>query len=140
MTYDDIMQLEPTLSPNNSEMLFRALLTHDWRYYSSVVTPDIDVLIERFLKSHARMPGFVTDEILAVVPIEVFEWRTSAGVGTHGALFTNGAVVSIVGTHGQMVNMLFVDETTADRWRYPEGYLKYGERADEEFTERPIQT
>lgn len=140
MTYDEVMQMEPTLSSNNSEMLFRELLTHNWRYYSNHTTLEIDTLIERFLQSHARMPGFVTDEILAVIPIEVFEWRTPAGVGTHGALFTNGAVVSIAGTEGQLVKMLFIDETTADRWRYPEGYFIHGERADEEPTERPIQT
>lgn len=139
MTYEEIMQLETTMSSNNSQKVFLELLYGEWRFYSNQVTPVTDELIDRFLQSHARMPGFVTDEILAVVPVEIFGWRTDSGVGTHGALFTNGAVLSITG-EGKQVKLLFIDEATAHRWGYPDGYSVRSERANEESAERPVQT
>lgn len=124
MTFDELLTAEPTLSQNNSKALFYEICHQHWRCYSSALTEEVTQLTERFLRSHARIPGVVTEQMLATLPMEVFRYTTDAQLKVFGALFINGAVAMVVPADLPGVQLLFVSDSTAAEWNYPdEGYL-----------------
>lgn len=134
MTLEELLLAQPTMSENNSEKLMIEIMTQpDWRCYSSAIFPGCVGLIGRFLASHAKQPGLVTTEMLALVPITVFGYHvTHSGVRVRGATFLNGAVVVVYPPQDTATHLLFVDEATATTWSYPdEGFRRLNDPAEE---------
>lgn len=127
MDYEYIRLADSTLSANVSEITLREICERGWRCYSSVFVSQTETLIQRFLASHARMPGVLTEEMLALIPIDILRYTNKEnGVRVEGATFTNGAVVTVLGTDGTSVKLLFIDDVTAERWKYPDGHQYLG--------------
>lgn len=134
ITYDQVLLASPTLSENNSEKIMIELLTKEgWRCYSSAIFPECMGLIMRFLASHAKQPGIVTNEMLALVPVAVFGYHVShSGIRVKGATFLNGAVVAVFPQEEPATQLLFVDEETATTWSYPnEGFRRLTDSEEE---------
>lgn len=128
MRYDDIRTMDVNLSENNGQLILKEIWGQsDWRCYSDALTSDTGSLIERFLVSHARMPGILMDEMLALVPVTVFRYTNKEnGVRVEGATFINGAVITLVGRDYSRTKLLFVDDKTAERWSYPNSHQYLG--------------
>lgn len=123
MTYEELLVTEPTLSQNNSQKLFFEICHQGWRCYSNALG-DIESLVDRFLTSHARIPGAVTEQMLANQPLETLMYNVE-GLRVIGSLFLNGAVVSIFPPGKPSTQLLFVSDSTAERWSYPNHSYRY---------------
>lgn len=124
MVLDEILTMDATISENISRGVVLELFQQGWRLYSHKTTWDIEGLINRYLASHARLPGVLTDESFAWRPIEVFYFREN-GIVHRGALFLNGAVyVQQDLTTGDTATLLFVSNETAEKWVYPDGFVE----------------
>lgn len=128
MTMEEIIFAEATLSENNSLLAYHAICTEqrDWRVYSPMFShygiEEVNTLISRYLTSHAMMPSLITKEVLAGHPIEIFSATIGDAFRIHGGLFANGAVVNVKPAQQETYNILFIDDSVATRWGYPEGY------------------
>lgn len=125
MTYDDLLTIEPTLSENVSRGMFHEILQQGWRAYSSeeLGQEETQQLVDRFLRAHARIPGLITEKMMATMPIDSFRYTTEEGARILGSLFLNGAVVTVFPPNIGSTLILFVNDATAEQWKYPEdGY------------------
>jgi hypothetical protein len=127
-TIEELPNTEASLSPNLSAALLKEVFEQSsWRLYVSSDNFQTKGLVNRYLASHAQVPGGVSSTMHGFVPIETFRFVASSKL-YEGFLFSNGAVVHIQDAHGKMVLGLFIDEQTADMWGYPPSFLSYEER------------
>ena len=124
MTLDHILEQAPTLSPDQSYLLILGLGTQPWRCYSSQTFPDTRELIDRFIRSHGRIPGLITETMLSPLPAQVFSYYDDTSRASYkGGLYSNGAVVYVLHPTKGATWTLFIDDHTAREWGYPrEGY------------------
>lgn len=133
MDVNELLGLEPTVSEYTSEtILLEVVHKEDWRCYASRNYEGASDLAERFLKYHATVPGFVSDELRAKKPVEVFFFVTGDESSAKGGLFKNGAVLVAHSSEGQDIS-LFIDDASAQRLNYPdEGFVYLSDVREEE--------
>lgn len=132
MRYKDIPSMQATVSANVSQGMFIELLNKaNMRLYTSVLYPNLEQLIDRFLASHARIPGIVTEQTLGIIPINVIRWdKRQEQLRIEGVIFLNGAVCTMYAPD-KVISFFFVDDHTAKSFHYPEvGYKMLGSAID----------
>lgn len=130
MELNDFTTLNPTLTESHSVAAFLEILTHEgWVCYTSTRSThvDVDALANRFLRSHALVPGLVTEFTLATEPVAVWYWKEDNGETYKGGLFSNGAVHLRFGPDGSSDVMLFVAKETTQKWGYPDDFFIWPE-------------
>lgn len=133
MLLADLAAMAPTANEEASFGLWTELCRQGWRCYSSELTEMMD-LAERFVASHARIPGVFGNSMVATRPVEVFGWQgAETGNILRGVLFLNGAV-AWVRVGNQELTLLLVDEETASTWGYPEDYERMERQVASEET------
>lgn len=134
LVLSDIDGLSATLSENISLGVYMELVT-DYRLYPSNKLDGVEQLARRFLSSHARVPGVLTKETIATIPVAVFQCPYPAEFGCNGRikglLFSNGAVAKLAelsegGEVREEALHLFVDDRTAKIWGYPSDFYQQG--------------
>ena len=97
----------------------------EWRCYNKNVlgTPkEVEHLAERYIISHATVPGLLTEETISVTPMFVFEFEYDAQ-RVKGLVFLNGCVIKIE-TPELTHYMLFVQDGVAKAWKYPSKFIR----------------
>lgn len=127
MNLEGLIAAAPTHSFDGSRALLLEIMQRtDWRCYSSKAGVDTKPLVERYLQHHARVPGVLRHDALALIPAAVLEMQDPDGTSYKGALFMNGAVL-LIQHPGELVYTLFIEHDTAERWGYPtEGHTTIG--------------
>jgi hypothetical protein len=125
---EDLFDTEATKSPQVSFEIFNDIYKkEDWRLYTSVTHVETESLINRFLNSHAQIPGGLSETLPGFVPMAVI--RFGAQERLHEALiYINGAVMFISDKDYKGAWFLFVSDTTAQTWGYSPNYLNVEER------------
>lgn len=133
MEIEELYNLETTLSENLSIGLWNDTLRQDWRCYHSKKYWDTHHLIERFISSHSRHPGPLTETMLSSLPVAVGFWKSSNKRSfVRSYLYSNGAIFFLFQENMLTDEYLFVDHTTAERWVYPDDWFLYRDTLSEE--------
>lgn len=124
MKWEDILENPPTSDDLTSYMVFSEILAFtEWRCYSSEQFPQIEWMIEEFIGGQAKMPGLISEELLAIRPIQILYGKTGP-YNLRGATYLNGAYFEVTSKEGQVNILLFIDDDTANVFNYPsEGYI-----------------
>lgn len=119
----EIHQCTPTLSPSESVgVLVDVLHGKDWIGYSDKSTNEFNRLVYRFSKSHARIPGVITDSTSAIIPMAIARTPWTDDYIAEGCIYKNGAIIRFWGSEPDSdyeERFLFVDKETAKFWNYP---------------------
>ncbi len=125
MTIDELLALNPSMSEYTSQKLILELFHKpEWRCYASKTHPESEALAERFLKHHAKLPGFLSREIHAHRPVDVF-FATDGEASVKGGLFLNGAVIISHNPGKPRSVSLLIDDAVAQRNHYPDEDFVY---------------
>lgn len=120
MTIDELLVLNPSMSEYTSQKLVLELFNKtEWRCYASTVCAESEALAERFMRYHARLPGFISREIHAHRPVDVF-FATDGEASIKGGLYLNGAVLVSHNPGKPRSVSLLIDDAVAQRSNYPD--------------------
>lgn len=125
MTIDELLALNPSMSEYTSQKLILELFHKpEWRCYASTTCDNSEELAKRFLRYHARLPGFISREIHAHRPIDVF-FATDGEASVKGGLYLNGAVIISHNPHKDRSVSLLIDDALAQQNTYPDKDFVY---------------
>lgn len=125
MDIDELLSKEPNMSEFSSKKLLLEIFSkEEWRCYGSNICDESEELASRYLKHHARIPGLISNEMVAHNPASVFYFADDEDrESVKGGLFSNGAVI-FSHAEGKRSTSLFIDEAAAQRLGYPDkGYV-----------------
>lgn len=133
MEWDKISELKATVSENVSQGILQDifLTQRGWVFYSTNFEIATIKYINRYLASHARVPGILPDSLtLGLVPIDIVRVK-SGDLMMEGAVFLNGATLRLH-TPTNVVDYLLMQRSDAEFWNYPPTYKDVVEEKNDE--------
>lgn len=123
MLLSDFLKMKPQFSGDAGANILANMISQEgWGWYKTGTHPAVEELAGRFLRSHALIPGLITETTYGVIPMETFECEavlSGSTVEVRGGYFLNGGVSVWVFPDGEQKVWLFVDRDTIETWGYP---------------------